>query len=153
MPELYSFHSPGDELQTFDRRPNKTAAFGGNMKNLILALLALVISASPLAQAEELKTFEGKITSVVTGEFDPSVVGDACVVSIQTATGVVAFVTDFDLCEDYRQELTVGRGLTVVSEAKEQVVNQEQLEILRKRVVADDFYAVDFGSIENGLAD
>lgn len=116
-------------------------------------LLALVLTFNFAATADLLADHSGQIAQVVTGEFDPYIVGDACVVLLKTDAKTIGLLTDFDACEDYAEELSVGRGLTVVVEAQEKVTKTETLEILKGVVVADEYFKVDFGTIENGLAD
>lgn len=121
------------------------------MKIKIFALALTVLASLPLnAQMVEV---EGTIKSVLIAEFDPSIVGDACLVEVATRNETVAFLTGFEECHDYQEEMWTGRGVVVVTENESLVTNPEVYGILSLHTSANKIYAVDFGSIENGLAD
>jgi hypothetical protein len=97
---------------------------------------------------------QGVISDVTTGEIDPFIVGDACVIKIKTEEGhEVGLISDFDACNEATSDLMVGRGITVALTDKQRVRNSAKLHILREFSTAKAFYQVDFGTIENGLAD
>ena len=119
------------------------------MKQILFAL-TLIASMSAYAQLVEV---EGTIKNVLITEFDPHVIGDACLVEVQTKNETIAFFTDFNDCHDYQEEMWIGRGVVVVTEERELVQKTEILSLLNPHTSAKKIYAVDFGSIENGLAD
>lgn len=121
------------------------------MKKIIFSVL-LVFGSTSFANGKLLR-FEGAIKNVTTGEFDPFVVGDACVVEMSVKNKTIALVTDFDDCSSNEEDLTKGRGLTVIVESSNRIKRKAVLEILRQQIKADSFYKIEFGAIENGLAD
>ncbi len=122
------------------------------MKTVIL--VSVLFASSMASAAGSIFTVEGKIKSALAAEFDPMVVGDSCVVEVVTKSGrVFRLVSDFDQCTDNQHELKIGRGITVVVERKDEVRNREALKILREATNSHSYYKVDFGAIENGLAD
>jgi hypothetical protein len=104
--------------------------------------------------ASSLITLHGQIERVTAAEFDPFVVGDSCVIEVRTPENKnIALVTDFDQCGEYFDELTEGRELTVVLDKSDQIRKRSVLSIFQMVIEAEKFYQVDFGAIENGLAD
>jgi hypothetical protein len=118
--------------------------------SLSLSVFCLQIS----AQAREVSSVHGNIIDYVAGEIDPYLVGDACIVRMVLKNGTpVAFVTDYESCEENSEELQNGRGLTVAIETHNRITDAKTLELLRRSLAARVYYYVDFGAIENGLAD
>jgi len=105
-------------------------------------------------RAKEAFSVQGVISDVMTGEMDPFVVGDACVIKVKTKEGhEIGLLSGFDACTDATDDLVVGREITVSLTDKERVRSSAKLQILREFSTAKAFYQVDFGTIENGLAD
>lgn len=105
-------------------------------------------------RAEEAFSIQGVIADVITAEMDPFVVGDACVVTIKTKEGhQIGLLSDFEACTDATEDLFVGREITVALTDKERLRSSSKLQVLRDLLAVKAFYEVDFGTIENGLAD
>lgn len=120
------------------------------MKTLLIALT--IVGAAQAKAFNNTDFITGSITQVITAEFDPFIVGDACVVTVATKESTVLLLTDFDLCNEYAEELIVGRNVTVALESSNIITDKNILSILED-LNGDDHYSVDFGAIENGLAD
>ena len=111
------------------------------MKHIILAFAFL----TSLSASAGLIDIEGTIKTIH--------LRDVCLVEVQTKTETVAFLTDLNDCHDYQEEMWHGRGVVVVTEDEALVTNPETLALLKKYTSAFKIFAVEFGSIENGLAD
>lgn len=124
------------------------------MKKQILALV-FVASAGQMSFAAPVQDFFGSIKKVTMGEFDPFVVGEACLIEIQEEHGGVVFglVTDYEECVRNEEELVVGRGAFVAGDFAKKITKKKTLKVLSEVSDADVFYEVEFGSIENGLLD
>jgi hypothetical protein len=122
---------------------------------MALKALTLLMVFSPFAYAESSDvTFNGTIQSVLIGEVDPHIVGDICLIDLATDEGaVIGLVTDHDSCVDNQDELLYGRGLTVSVLPENKITDSAKYDLLKWKSHAKAFYDVEFGAIDNGLAD
>jgi hypothetical protein len=123
------------------------------MKTLIALLLLCFATLSISANAQSHQTvIQGRILSTLVGEFDPHLIGDACLIEIELANdSVVGILTDFNECAE--EDLIVGRGIVLVAELNNQISSEDYIEILRFASRASNFFFSEYGAIENGLAD
>lgn len=127
------------------------------MKAILFIFVTLAASFSMAALGKisnHSVVIEGVIKSVHIGEFDPHVIGEACLVEVQVnARTSVGLLTDYESCLDYEKDLYKGRGISVVTDKKGQITGRLIIALLKERAQAQYFYEVEFGNIENGLAD
>lgn len=116
-----------------------------------LVLLVSVLSLQ--ASAVVIEDVVGQITEVVTGEIDPFVVGDACIVTVKKDNGdLIGLVTDFDACNDFGLEgAYIGRRLAIPASALSLIRDNDRLSVLREFDGKSFFLDVEFGAIERGL--
>ena len=114
-------------------------------------VLCLVCSISARA---EMTDINGKITAVIYGEFDPYLMGDACIVQIQKENGAkIGLVTSFEDCDDNAGEYHMGRQVSIAKETLSYVKSRKKEALLNSILPSHDFFVVPAGTIENGLAD
>jgi hypothetical protein len=124
-------------------------------KGFMVFLAALVISQVGIAQQnnDDYIVLSGSILDVQIGEADPFVWGDVCIIELKAATQNIGLVTDVDECLQNEEDLIKGRQLDVVVLKKDQVLQKDKISLLLLLSNASAFYSVDFGAVENGLAD
>jgi hypothetical protein len=94
-------------------------------------------------------TLEGTLTEVVTGEIDPFLIGDACLLQLKNTKGeLIGLVTDLDLCDENMEKLKVGVALKASIHKKNQIKDKATLAELRSMFPAKKFYNVTFDSIK-----
>lgn len=123
-------------------------------KAIMSVLVGLLISHASLAQQNYYISVSGTISSLQVGEFDPFVLGDICLLEVKVSSGAyVGLVTDSESCEENRDELILNRGLVAVVYQDDLIIDEDQVSLLNSLSSAKLFYRVEFGGIENGLAD
>lgn len=117
-------------------------------------IFGLVLASGLMGHAAQLVVIEGHIKKVTTAEFDPVVIGDACLIEIETEEKeIYAVLTDFDACHEATSELFEGRALVVATSIQDEIKSSQAFKILRECSKAKRFFAADFGAVENGMAD
>jgi|GEM_PF-5257378 len=121
------------------------------MKKIIGFIFMASISCVALADQKDIV---GKINAISYGEFDPDIIGDACIVQLKLLdNSFVGLVTDYEDCENNITDFSKGRGVSVAKETVKVIKSKKEIEILEDVFPETRFYSVPAGTIENGLAD
>lgn len=97
------------------------------------------------------KHFEitGTITNVLTGEIDPFVIGDACLIEVkmENAPNIVFNTSQWD-CDDNSAPIKTGQKVTVTVHKKDRIKNKKELAVLKEVFQAPRYYLVPFNEIK-----
>lgn len=91
---------------------------------------------------------DATVISVVTGEIDPFLVGDACVMEVQGADGqVTGIITDQYDCDENADKIKVGAKITLQIHKSDQIRKKAEVAQLREMFKASRFFNVPFEKI------
>lgn len=97
------------------------------------------------------KHFEitGTITNVLTGEIDPFVIGDACLIEVkmENAPNIVFNTSQWE-CDNNTATIKAGQKVNVTVHKKDRIKNKKELAVLKEIFQAPRYYLVPFNEIE-----
>lgn len=107
------------------------------------------ISHTPKTIPGKIFELNGTIVSVTTGEIDPFVIGDVCLIEVKDQNDqITGLITDQWSCDDAAESIKAGKSVTLQIHKQDRIRKKSELEVLRRMFPASRFYKIPFDQIK-----
>lgn len=106
------------------------------------------LSQAPQKVASNYSEVSGKVLSLTVGELDPSVIGDACLVQVQTEKEIVGLLTSQYDCEDNASKLKEGSLVTASLHKRDRIQDKAMLNVLKSLTKSSKFFNIPYSEIK-----